>query len=484
MNVNRIKTRFCPSPTGMLHLGNVRTALFNALFAKQQKGIFLLRIEDTDRLRSKGEYTQALQVDLKWLGLQWNEGPGDEGDIVPSGEGDAGPYFQSQRQSFYDRYYRELEEKELAYPCFCSEAQLSLARKIQRASGKPPRYPGTCRNLTKEEVAQKIAQGLRPTLRFRIVQDEMTLFLDLVKKEQRFNNNDIGDFIIRRADGTPPFMFCNAIDDALMGVTHALRGEDHLTNAPRQIMILRALNLPVPIYGHISLILGHDGTPLSKRHGSCSVQEMREQGYQPEAIINYLSRLGHHYVDENLMSFDELSMKFSIDALSSSPARFDQNQLLYWQRMAVFHSTEKQLWQWLGQNVCALIPKQHQALFIECVRNNILFPTDALHWANIFYSDEFALGSENLQMILQAGAQFFEVALAMIQTCGVDFHAVVDGLKKQLKIKGKALFQPLRVALTGELSGPEMTHVFELLGLEKMIIRFGMARELCLAHHS
>ncbi len=460
MSKVKLKTRFCPSPTGMLHLGNVRTALFNALLAKGQQGVFLLRIEDTDRTRSDIRYTEALQVDLRWLGLDWDEGPGRGGD--------AGPYWQSQRQAIYDKYYAQLEEKGFAYPCFCSEQQLALARKVQRASGKPPRYPGTCRALTREEVAQKLAQGLKPTLRFRITHDQETVFNDLVRGEQRFNNNDIGDFIIRRADGTPPFMYCNAIDDALMGVTHALRGEDHLTNTPRQIMILRALNLPIPTYGHISLIMGHDGTPLSKRHGSRSLQELREQGYLPVAIINYLARLGHYYPEEVLMSFDELAAKFALKSLGAAPARFDAHQLLHWQHEAVAHMDADSLWKWLGSKVHQQVAAASKDIFINSIKHNVTFPVDAEHWAKVFFAKELYYSEEAQNIIRDAGQEFFEVTLQALNSHGANFQAISDELKKVLKVKGKALFQPLRVALTGEQNGPELVHIFELLGDERI----------------
>ncbi len=224
------KTRFCPSPTGLIHLGNARTALFNALLAMQYQGTFLLRIEDTDVQRSKKEYYHTLTEDLLWLGLEWQEGPEkDQGK---------GPYFQSERQQIYHHYYQELAQKNSAYPCFCTEEELALMRKVQRASGKPPRYAGTCFGLSQETITQKLALGLKPTLRFHVPNDCCIEFEDLVRGVQKFSGRDIGDFIIRRADGTSPFMFCNAIDDALMGVTHALRGEDHLTNTPRQLLIL------------------------------------------------------------------------------------------------------------------------------------------------------------------------------------------------------------------------------------------------------
>jgi len=459
----KVKTRFCPSPTGLLHLGNVRTALFNALLAVGQQGTFLLRIEDTDKTRSDVEYTEALQVDMLWLGLDWNEGPGREGD--------AGPYWQSQRQAIYDKYYHELEAKNLAYPCFCTEQQLTLARKLQRAAGKPPRYPGTCRGLTKEQVQEKIASGIPATLRFHIPQDEQTTFHDLVRGEQRFNNNDIGDFIIRRGDGTSPFMYCNAIDDALMGVTHALRGEDHLTNTPRQIMILQALDLPIPTYGHISLIIGPDGTPLSKRHGSRSLQVLREQGYLPKAVNNYLARLGHYYPQDKLMSFAELAEHFSLTSLGSAPARFDANQLLFWQREAVAELTGEHFWVWAGELVDSLVPENAREVFMQSIRPNVTFPTDVEHWAKIIYTETWAYGEEQRQILQQAEAKFFTTALQALEEHGPNIEKINAVLKETLQVKGKALFQPLRVALTNEIHGPELAQLFELLGKERVAER-------------
>ena len=338
-----VKTRFCPSPTGYLHLGNVRTALFNALYAKNQAGTFLLRIEDTDVQRSEEKYVEALQEDLLWLGLDWDEGPGHEAG--------AEPYRQSQRQAIYDKYYKILQEKELAYSCFCSEQQLKVTRKVQLASGKPPRYPGTCRQLTSEQVQAKFEQGHKAALRFKIPTNKTIVFRDLLRGKQRFDTNTLGDFIIRRSDGTPPFMYCNAVDDALMGVTHVLRGEDHLSNTPRQIMILEALDLTVPSYCHISLITGSDGAPLSKRHGSKSLQELRQEGYLPLALMNYMARLGHHYHDESLLNLDQLAQQFTLEGLSSSPARFDLKQMQYWQHPTVLQSSDDLILQWMGDEV-------------------------------------------------------------------------------------------------------------------------------------
>ena len=231
-----MKTRFCPSPTGYIHLGNARTALFNFLLAKKNNSTFLLRIEDTDQARSRDEYVTGLEEDLIWLQWFWSEGPAYEGVVIESER--SAPYFQSQRQAIYNTYYDQLSATDKAYPCFCNEQQLAFARKRQQVAGQPPRYPGTCAHLSEKEIAAKLEQGLKPTLRFRVPRNQPVIFIDLVKGRQSFNSDDLGDFIIRRADGTASFMYCNALDDSLMEVSHAIRGEDHLTNSPRQVLFL------------------------------------------------------------------------------------------------------------------------------------------------------------------------------------------------------------------------------------------------------
>ena len=322
-----IRTRFCPSPTGLLHIGNVRAALFSNLFAKHANGIFLLRIEDTDAVRSDHQFTTILQSDLNWLGVKWQEGPEIGGPHAP--------YWQSQRRDIYDLYYKKLTQEGRAYACFCSDQELALNRKLQLSRGQAPRYPGTCRKLSPEEIENRLAQGEKPALRFKVPENAVIEFIDSVKGLQKFNSDDIGDFIIRRADGSSSFIFCNAIDDSLMEVTNVIRGEDHLANTPRQLMILQALAMRTPSYGHLSLILGDDGTPLSKRHGSFSLHDLREQGFLPKAILNYLARLSHTYDNNDLLTFEELAAHFHLDKLSKASARFDKNQLLHWQKEAV-----------------------------------------------------------------------------------------------------------------------------------------------------
>lgn len=436
------KTRFAPSPTGYLHLGNVRTALFNFFYGDR----FLLRIEDTDPERSRPEYTEALQEDLKWLGLLWDEGP----------------YFQSQRFDTYERHYRKLEGKGLAYPCFCTLRELAIMRKMQLRAGQPPRYTGKCARLSPEEVEEKLRQGLKPTLRFRVPKGETVAFEDLIKGKQSFQTDDIGDFIIRRSDGTPAFFFCNAVDDALMGVTHVLRGEDHLANTPRQILILRALDLPIPQYGHLPLILGGDGAPLSKRNGSQTIRELREKGYLPLAILNLLARLGCTFPEERLSSLEELKKSFSLERINRAPARYEPSQLDYWQRLAVQNAPESELWDWLPEQAKALIPEEKRALFLELVRWNCLFPEEALAWAKILFTDDHCVSKKAQQVLSEAGREFFQAALRALdgsESC----EAFIAKLKQLTGQKGKKLFMPLRAALTGRTDGPELSLIYQLL---------------------
>ena len=462
-----VKTRFCPSPSGYMHLGNARTALFNALLAMHHQSCFLLRIEDTDATRSCDEYIEGLQDDLQWLGLVWQEG-------IDVG-GEYGPYQQSQRQSIYDEYYAQLEQQGKAYPCFCSEQQLALSRKLQRGAGQAPRYLGTCAALSTDEIAAKRAEGLPSSLRFKLPRGEMVTFSDLVKGEQRFATDDMGDFIIRRGDGTASFMFCNAIDDAVMGVTHALRGEDHLTNTPRQLLILRALGLTPPQYAHISLITGNDGSPLSKRNGSRSIRDLAAAGYLPLTVLNYLARLGHYYADNQLLSYAGLAAAFNTDNLGSSAAKFDEQQLQYWQKQALLASDDEQLWDWVGQRVHCLVPEALQAEFIALVKPNVLFPEDALSWAAILFVDNLDFSEEMQTMIAAAGSDFLAVAKQSISEHGADYAALTAALKEKLGIKGKALFQPLRAIFTGQLHGPELKQIMLLQGEQRLLHRIAQA---------
>ena len=450
-----IKTRFAPSPTGLIHFGNVRTALFNVLLARKQGGSFLLRIEDTDLERSREEYIDALKEDLRWLGLDWQEGEGATGD--------AAPYRQSQRSPVYEQYLEKLEVEGRVYPCFCSAVELEVSRKVQAASGKPPRYSGKCAHLKADEAARKKAEGAPYTLRFRMPTQTLLAFDDLVRGTQKFPSEDIGDFIIRRSDGTFAFFYVNAIDDALMGVSHVLRGEDHLTNTPRQIAILAALGLPVPQYGHISLIVDTQGAPLSKRTGSMSVQELRELGYFPLAVNNYLARLGHHFTDTSLMEVQELADAFETDSLGRAPARYDRTQLDYWQAQAVQRANDEALTAWLAPAVKGMVPDEGMTDFAMAVRANVVFPHDARQWAEAVYADALPISDDARQVLENASPELFRVAVdALLED--MDFKAFANRVKQASGASGKTLFLPLRAALTGQTFGPEMPALFKLMG--------------------
>ncbi|MBL8250411.1 MAG: glutamate--tRNA ligase [Candidatus Competibacter sp.] len=454
MITENVKTRFAPSPTGLLHLGNVRTALFNALLARRWAGRFLLRIEDTDPERSRAEYVAALQDDLRWLGLDWQEGPEIGGPQAP--------YAQSERAEVYARFYRRLEAVERVYPCFCAPAELALGRKAQLAAGRPPRYSGTCTRLSEAERQARLERGLQPTLRFRVPAGQTVEFDDLVRGAQRFASDDIGDFVIRRADGTPQFFFANAVDDALMAITHVLRGEDHLANTPRQLLLLEALELPAPRYGHLALIVGADGGPLSKRSGDLSVRDLRASGYLPEALLNYLARLGHAYARDVWMEKDELAAHFSPEHLGRAPARYDEAQLLHWQNEAVQHASARRLWQWAGAATRG-VPAELGEAFIETVRPNVRFPADVAFWAERLFGAGPRPSADSEALVGEAGPAFFQHALAAYDQRGADYPALVAELRQRTGLKGKPLFMPLRAALTGETHGPELARILALL---------------------
>jgi glutamyl-tRNA synthetase len=453
-------TRFAPSPTGELHLGNARTALFNFLLAhcglaKHQAGRFLLRIEDTDTERSREQHTQALIADLRWLGMSWDAGPDHEDS--------KGPYRQSKRGALYDRYFAELEKRGAVYPCFCTPLELEASRRAQLASGRPPRYAGTCRDLSAEQRQNKGLGAPSQTMRFRVPLGRRIEFLDFVHGPQSFVSDDIGDFVIRRADGTAAFFFCNAVDDADMGVTHVLRGEDHLTNTPRQLMILEALGLRAPSYGHVSLIVGNDGSPLSKRHGATSVREYRERGYLPQAMANHLFRLGHSTSEHGFLSLGEMARAFDAAHLGRAPARFDEQQLLVWQKEAVHRLSTEEALRWLGPLLPAWLDEKSRAAFVAAVLPNLVLPEDARAWVNVVFGDLPDLEPAEQQLVLEAGKGYFSAAAAAAAANGNDLAAIANAVRSATGKKGAALYMPLRVALTGRAHGPELAPLLKAM---------------------
>ena len=470
MSPAALVTRFAPSPTGLLHLGNARTALLNFLAARKSGGRFILRVEDTDEARSNEAFMHELFTDLHWLGIDWDEGPDVGG---PHQE-----YRQQQRRAIYESWLAKLDAAGLTYPCFCTPAELNIARKRQLAAGRPPRYAGTCRDLTEEQRAERSVRGLPAALRFRVPAGQIVRFDDVVHGEQRFDTDDIGDFIIRRNDGSSAFFFSNALDDALMGVTLVLRGDDHMTNTPRQILILQALGLPIPRYAHVALLLGMDGAPLSKRHGATSLQDLRRRGYLPGAVRNHLVRLGHSTASDGWLDDTAMRADFDLSRLGRAAAKFDEAQLLHWQKEAVAHLSGDEFIAWIAPQLPSGLDPARIAPFAAAVRPNVTFPSDAKLWADVVFGKLGELAPEASSAVREAGSGYFLAAAELLARPGTEFRQTVRELGQQTGRKGPALFMPLRAALTGVTHGPELGPLLSLIPPDEAQARLAHARQL------
>ena len=460
-----VVTRFAPSPTGALHPGNARTALFSFLLARSRGGRFILRIEDTDRARGSDDFVAAQIADLEWLGIDWDAGPDrDDG---------RGPYRQSERGALYATLFERLEREGHAYPCYCTPAELEVARRTQLAAGKPPRYAGTCRELEPAARAERAASGRSAALRFRIPDSETIRFDDLVRGPQAVEAAVLGDFVVRRADGGAVFFFCNAVDDALMGVTLVLRGDDHLSNTPRQLLVLRALGLPAPDYGHLPLLLDAGGSPQSKRRGSVTLAELRSRGYLAAAVGNLLLRLGHHGAPDEWIDPGEFPRNFHSDRLGRAPAHFDEAQLGHWQREAVHRLDAASASRWLDSEFPADWSAQRRNSVANLLKGNLLLPRDAREWIAVLGGALPPPAPDAARAIAEAGPEFFDAALATYNETGADLRILAERLKSRTSRKGAALYMPLRFALTGRHDGPELAAL--LAAMPEAIVRDRLA---------
>jgi nondiscriminating glutamyl-tRNA synthetase len=466
-----MRVRFAPSPTGQLHVGNARTALFNWLLARGHDGTFILRIEDTDAERSTRESEESILEDLRWLGLEWDEGP-DAG-------GAGGPYRQSERLHLYTSYANELLAGGHAYHCFCAPQKLEADRRAMLAAGRPPRYAGTCRAVSPEEARRRLDAGERAVVRFRVPEHIDVSFQDLVRGEVTFSTDVIGDPVLVRSDGRPAYNFAVVVDDALMEITHVIRGEDHISNTPRQVLLYRALGFGPPRFAHLSLVLGPDHTPLSKRHGATSVAEFRERGYLPEALVNYLALIGwsprtgggETADDAELMPMDELARRFALEDVGHSAGVFDPEKLAWMNRhymkmaspgrMAAESARFFQVRGFLKRKTDIAMA------YIESILPMAVGSVDRLEevpdrLAFLFaYDAPAALQRPAVAEVLhEPGAREVIAALPdAIDGPLMDrdaFRAMATRVKEKTGQKGKTLFHPIRVALTGEGGGPEL----------------------------
>jgi len=441
-----VVTRFAPSPTGYLHLGNVRTALLNWLFARKHGGRFLLRFEDTDQNRSEQEFIAAIEEDLGWLGLNW----------------DGAPKFQSAHHGDHGVALQKLAASGHSYRCFCSETQLAIDRKLCAARGLPPRYAGRCRHLSAEQIEAKIAAGDPFVWRLAVHGEGMVLVRDLLRSEVRFACADLDDPVVVRSDGSFTFLLPNAVDDALDGITHALRGDDHLTNSAYQVWLLERLGYTPPVYLHHGLLLGSDGGKLSKRSGSLSVREMRAAGLLPEALIQAMARLGHPNLSDDLHTPSDLAANYAADHLSSSSVRWSEEAMWRWHTRLLHKLPPGQLAPLLAPHLPPLEPSRLLA-FAGLVEGNLERAEDVRHFLRLL-APNAAIEAEALAAAREAGADFFRAALAVWQAGGHDWASFGNGVKAATGARGKALFMPLRAALTGAAHGPEMSKAVAFLG--------------------
>jgi glutamyl-tRNA synthetase/nondiscriminating glutamyl-tRNA synthetase len=459
-----MRLRFAPSPTGQLHVGNARTALFNALLARGQGGTFILRIEDTDLERSTKESERAIIEDLRWMGLDWSEG-------VEVG-GAHGPYRQSERLDIYRAHAAELVARGRAYHCFCSEEQLEADRQAALSDGRPPKYVGRCRHLSPDESQRRVEQGEQAVIRFAVPDAREVGFNDIVRGEVRFSTDVIGDPVLVRSDGHPAYNFAVVIDDALMQVTHVIRGEDHISNTPRQILLYEAFGWTPPAFAHVSLVMGPDHSPLSKRHGATSVKEFRDRGYLPEALTNYLALIGWSPGDgEELLPIDELAKRFRLEDVGHSAGVFDVEKLAWVNRHYLKLADADRLARlavpyfqregWMAEptppqleflaNVVPLAAASVDRLDQIPARLHFLFD----------YSATRALQDSSIRAEATGARPVIEALAAELASTGPlsdreTFRAMATRVRERTGAKGKALFHPIRLALTGEAEGVEL----------------------------
>jgi len=454
-----------PSPTGLFHVGSARTALYNWLFARHHGGKFILRIEDTDQERCRPEAVDSILEALTWLGLCWDEGP----------------YFQSQRLALYQQAAKELMDKNLAYPCYCTPEELAARRQQMQAAGLPPKYDGRCRKLTEKQKADFASQGRAPALRFKTPQTGNTNFCDHIRGGVEFENQLLDDFVIQRSDGSPTYLLANVVDDADMGVTHIIRGEDLISGTPRQILLYNALGKPLPEFAHLPLLLGPDRSKLSKRHGALPVMAYRDQGYLSEAMINFLALLGWSPGDNReLFTLEELVEAFSLAGVGKSGAIFDVEKLKwmngnYLRSLSLEELTAKArpfmaLTEIEAIDDCYLA----QVMALEQERAKTLAELPEL--TSFFFTEAFALEEKAAAKWLtpESRALLGEFA-SRLDKLGDFCHDTIEQLLRALAeekgVKASAIIHPTRVALSGRTAGPGLFEMMCVLGKARVISR-------------
>ncbi len=487
-----IRVRFAPSPTGYLHIGGARTALFNWLFARHTGGSFILRIEDTDEVRSTAESVNGILESMRWLGLDWDEGPVFEtgSAVMPAKSlGHHGPYFQMERVKFYQQTSDELIAKGMAYPCYCTPEEVEKMREIATLAKRPPRYDGTCRRLDAEGRKKKEAEGRKKSVRFKTPTEGETRFTDIIHGPKHFENALLEDFVILKTSGIPTYNFACVVDDHSMEISHVIRGDDHLSNTPRQILVYEALGWKPPQFAHLAMILGSDGARLSKRHGATSVMEYKEAGYLPQALLNYLALLGWGTEDsQQLFTQSDMIAKFQLERCSKSPAAFDPAKLLWMNGEYVRQASVSDLAEWSknffpAAGLDRIEPKAFESA-IALEHEKIKLLTDVPRLIDFLIFDEYEYRQEAVDKTLRVtgAADIIEEmakrleALTSFDAPGIE--AAIKSCAKDRAIKNAAVIHPLRVAVSGRTEGPSLYHMIEYLGKERTLQRIHKALNL------
>ncbi|MFT8389647.1 MAG: glutamate--tRNA ligase [Sporolactobacillus sp.] len=478
-----VRVRYAPSPTGFLHIGNARTAIFNYLFARHAGGKFVIRIEDTDQKRNVEGGEESQLKFLKWLGLEWDES-------VDIG-GAYGPYRQMERLDIYKTYYQELLDKGLAYKCYCTPEELKEERDQQMAHGQTPGYSGKCRHLTAEQIAAFEAEGRQPTLRFRVPDNETIAFDDMVKGHVTFHSSDVTDFVIVKQNGVPTYNFAVVVDDHLMKMTHVLRGEEHISNTPKQIMLFHAFGWKEPTFAHMTLIVNENHKKLSKRDNSIVqfIEQYKNMGFLPEALFNFITLLGWSPKgEEEIFSRDEFIKLFDAQRLSKSPAMFDKNKLEWMNGQYITKMTDDA---YLAMTIpylvdAGLLPKQMTDAQQAWARRVVLLYKEQLHYgaeivqlSDMFFNktvlkteltkdEEKILAGEQANDVLAA---FNRELKGLTEWTAEAIAPLIKLVQKETKQRGWKLYMPIRVIATGSQHGPELPEALELLGRDLVIKR-------------
>jgi len=476
-----VRVRFAPSPTGYLHIGGARTALFNYLYARHHIGTFILRIEDTDRSRSTEEFIEAIIEGMKWIGLDWDEGP----------------FRQTDRYNIYRSYVDKLLQEGKAYYCYCSAEELEEKRKLALALGRQPKYDGICRDIEKIQdsrlcespVATRFKiQERKPVVRFKMPREGQTVVDDLIRGRVIFENNQLDDLIILRSDGTPTYNLTVVVDDVDMRITHVIRGDDHLNNTPKQIHIYKALGYDIPKFAHLPMILGSDKTRLSKRHGATSVMAYHDMGYLPDSLVNYLVRLGWSYGDQEIFSREELIKYFSFENVGKAAAIFNPEKLLWLNSQYIMHTPSERLVelvipfiikeglinegqsmdkQWLAKAVGTL--KERSKTLIELAQSLRYYIAEDIEFEGKAKAKFLNEKSRDLLIELK------EALGAISPFSASEIEQVFKSIVEKRNIKLGELAQPVRVAITGGTASPGIFEVLEIVGREKTIRRLEKA---------